>query len=153
MSEDLKVSKIRHGTVIDHIRAGMAPRVLKILGIEQGFPEVVVMAMNVRSQKIGFKDIVKLENQFISDDLVKKIAIVAPQATVNTIKEYKLAQKREVELPAELFGIIRCPNRNCVTNSLERVPSRFTAASREPVCWRCHYCEILVEGDSVESLL
>ena len=153
MNEELKVTKIRNGTVIDHIRAGMAPMVLKILGIERGFPEVVVMAMNVRSQKIGFKDIVKLENQIIADELVKKIAIVAPQATVDTIKDFKVSGKQEVELPSELFGIIRCLNRNCITNSAERVLSHFTIESREPVRLRCHYCEGLVEGESIENLL
>jgi aspartate carbamoyltransferase regulatory subunit len=153
MNDELKVSKIKNGTVIDHIRAGMAPMVLKILGVERGFPEAVIMAMNVRSGRIGFKDIVKLENQFIPDDLVKKIAIVAPQATVNTIKDFKLSQKRQVELPNELFGILRCLNRNCITNSAERVPSHFSVESREPICLRCHYCEGLVEIDSVENLL
>lgn len=153
MNEELKVTKIRNGTVIDHIRAGMAPMVLRILGVERGFPEVVVMAMNVRSQKIGFKDVVKLENQFIPDELVKKIAIVAPQATVDTIKDFKVAQKRAVELPSELFGIVHCPNRNCITNSVERVASHFTVERRESVCLRCHYCEGLVEGESVENLL
>jgi aspartate carbamoyltransferase regulatory subunit len=153
MQEELKVSKIRNGTVIDHIRAGMAPMVLKILGVEHGFSEIVIMAMNVRSHTMGFKDIVKLENQFIPDELVKKIAIVAPQATVNTIKDFKLAQKREVELPKELFGILRCLNRNCITNSFERVQSHFTVESREPLCLRCHYCESLIESESVESLL
>jgi len=153
VNEELKVSKIKNGTVIDHIRAGMAPMVLKILGVERGFPEGVVMAMNVRSRQIGFKDVVKLENQFIPDDFVKKIAIVAPQATVNTIKEYKLVQKKQVELPHDLYGILRCLNRHCITNSAERVPSHFTVESREPIGLRCHYCEGLVETDSVESLL
>jgi aspartate carbamoyltransferase regulatory subunit len=153
MAEELKVSKIKNGTVIDHIRAGMAPMVLKILGIERGFPEVVVMAMNVRSRKIGFKDIVKLENQFIAEELVKKIAVVAPQARVNTIKDYHVAQKRQVELPADLVGIVRCPNRNCITNSPEGIATRFTVESREPVCLRCHFCEELLTSETLENLL
>lgn len=152
MAEELLVSKIQQGTVIDHIKAGMAPTVLRILGIDKGFPNVVVVAMNVQSGKLGHKDIVKVENRILSESLLRKIAIVSPDATVNIIKEFKVAEKRTVELPKELKGIVKCPNRNCITNSAEKVESSFVVERKSPLELRCHYCEGLVEGDKVEIL-
>jgi aspartate carbamoyltransferase regulatory subunit len=150
---ELKVSKIRNGTVIDHITAGMAPIVLRILGIDAGCSDTVIVAMNVRSQRLGVKDIVKVENRALKAEVVKKIAIVAPQATVNIIKEFEVIEKIPVELPAELIGIVRCSNRNCITNSGERVTSYFVVESKDPLQLRCHYCETLVEGNEALLLL
>ncbi|MCX8103893.1 MAG: aspartate carbamoyltransferase regulatory subunit [Candidatus Bipolaricaulota bacterium] len=153
MNGELKVSKIKNGTVIDHITAGMAPAVLKILGIERGCPDTVIVAMNVKSQRLGLKDMVKVENRALAAETVKKIAIIAPQATVNIIKEMNVVEKIHVELPRDLIGIIRCPNRNCITNSSERVVPYLTVESRDPLTMRCHYCESLVEGPAAELLL
>lgn len=150
---ELKVSKIKNGTVIDHITAGMAPTVLKILGIGRGCPDTVIVAMNVRSQRLGLKDMVKVENRALAAETVRKIAIVAPHATVNIVKDFKVTQKIEVELPQELIGIVRCPNRNCITNSAEHVASFFTVESQDPLSLRCHYCESLVEGPAADTLL
>lgn len=136
--------------MIDHIKAGMAPTVLRILGIDEGFSNVVVVAMNVKSGKLGHKDIVKVENRILSESLLRKIAIVSPDATVNIIRDFKVAGKHTVELPKELKGIVKCPNRNCITNSEERVESYFALESKSPLLLRCHYCEELVEGDRVE---
>ncbi len=154
MSEELKVSKIRRGTVIDHIRAGMAPAVLRILGIDRGFSDVVVVAMNVRSTQLGSKDIVKVENQILDEETLKKISIIAPQATINIVKDYQIVEKRGISLPQELRGILRCPNRNCITNfPAERVQSFFICEKENPPQFRCHYCEELVEEARVELIL
>lgn len=145
--EELKVSKIGEGTVIDHIRAGLAPLVLRILGIECGFPESMIVAMNVRSSRHGKKDIVKVEHQVLNEEKINKIAIIAPQATINIIKDYQVVEKHQVELPERLVGIVRCPNRNCITNSPEGVETVFLV---EHGRLRCHYCEELVDIDEVE---
>lgn len=149
--EELKVSKIGEGTVIDHIRAGLAPLVLRILGIECGFPESVIVAMNVRSSHHNKKDIVKVEHQFLNEETINKIAIISPQATINIIKDYQVVEKHQVELPDRLVGIVRCPNRNCITNSPEGVETIFiTERHADGVKLRCHYCEELVDIDEVE---
>jgi aspartate carbamoyltransferase regulatory subunit len=154
MKGELKVSKIRRGTVIDHIRAGMAPAVLKILGIDRGFSDVVVVAMNVKSRKLGCKDIVKVENQILSEETLKKISIIAPQATINIVEDFRIVSKHGISLPKELKGILRCPNRNCITNSSsEGVGSFFILEREDPVEFRCHYCEELVEADQAELIL
>jgi aspartate carbamoyltransferase regulatory subunit len=149
--EELKVSKIMEGTVIDHIRAGLAPLVLRILGIECGFPESVIVAMNVRSSRHGRKDIVKVERQFLDEETINKIAIISPWSTINIIKDYTVVEKYQVELPEQLVGIVRCPNRNCITNSPEGVETIFRAERRaDGVKLCCHYCEELVDIDEVE---
>jgi aspartate carbamoyltransferase regulatory subunit len=153
MTEELKVSKVKRGTVIDHIRAGMAPAVLKILGIDRGFSDVVVVAMNVKSNKLGSKDIVKVENQILDEEALKKISIIAPQATINLVKDFQIVEKHGVSLPQELRGILKCPNRNCITNSPEGVRSLFICEREDPVEFRCHYCEELVEADRAELIL
>jgi len=149
MKEELKVSKITEGTVIDHIRAGLAPLVLRILGIECGFPESVIVAMNVRSSRHGRKDIVKVERQFLDEETMDKIAIISPQATINIIKDYRVVEKYQVELPEKLVGIVRCPNRGCITNSPEEVETVFRVEQGK---LRCHYCEELVNLSEVELL-
>jgi aspartate carbamoyltransferase regulatory subunit len=146
--EELKVSKIAEGTVIDHIQAGLAPLVLKILGIERGFPDSAIVAMNVKSSRHGKKDIVKVEHQFLDEETINKIAIIAPQATINIIKDYKVVEKHQVELPERLVGIVKCPNRNCITNSPERVETVFVAERHGKL--RCHYCEESVGKGGVD---
>jgi aspartate carbamoyltransferase regulatory subunit len=151
---ELKVSKIKRGTVIDHIRAGMAPAVLRILGIDRGFSHVVVVAMNVKSSQLGAKDIVKVEHQILDEETLQKISIIAPQATINIVKDFEIVEKRGVSLPQQLRGIIKCPNRNCITNHpQEQVSSFFACEREEPIEFRCHYCEELVEAERVELIL
>ncbi|MBI1730009.1 aspartate carbamoyltransferase regulatory subunit [Candidatus Acetothermia bacterium] len=153
MSEDLKVSKIKRGTVIDHIPAGMAPTVLRILGISDGASNVVVVAMNVKSSKLGQKDIVKVENQILDEQKFQKISIIAPQAIINIIDNYQVVEKRGVSCPHELEGILKCPNRNCITaDRLEKMLTYFVCEKEEPLILRCHYCETSVAADRAEIL-
>lgn len=148
----LKVTKIKNGTVIDHIRPGLSPTVLRILQIDRGFPHTVIAAMNVTSDKLGEggKDVVKVENKKLSGQVLDKIAIVSPHATVNIIKDFKVSEKANVKLPPKLQGIVKCPNRNCITNSDERMSSYFMTESEDPIRLRCHYCEDLVSQEEVE---
>lgn len=151
---ELKVSKIRRGTVIDHIPAGMAPAVLKVLGIEQGTSDVVVMAMNVRSRALGRKDIVKIENRVVDEETLQCIAIIAPEATINIVEDYEIIKKERISLPKELRGVIKCPNRSCITNDAhEGVPTLFLCERERPIEFRCHYCEGLVRSEQVELIL
>lgn len=152
--EELKVSKIRRGTVIDHIKPGMAPAVLAILGIDRGFTDVVVVAMNVKSRKLEYKDIVKVENQILDEETLKKIAIIAPRATMNIVEGFHIVEKHEASLPQELRDIVKCPNRDCMTNADEGVRSFFVCESQAPtVSFRCHYCEEVVQAEQAELIL
>lgn len=138
----LKVSKIENGTVIDHIKAGRASKVLEILDMEDNIDNTIITASNVSSDKYGKKDIVKIENKAINTDKLDKIAIISPQATVNIIKNYEVVKKQKVRVPEEIRGLLDCPNPNCITNSdKERVSSWLETCSRDPIKMECHYCE------------
>lgn len=154
MSEELVVRRISDGTVIDHISAGRALKVLSILGItgEEGY--MVSLVMNVYSKKLGKKDIVKFEGRELSSEEVNKISLVAPTATINIIRNYEVVEKRKVELPERVEGIIRCVNPNCVTNApREAVRPIFKVLSREPLKLACEYCgEYLTEEDVIAQL-
>lgn len=90
---------------------------------------------------MGWKDIVKVENMELSPRKVNAIALIAPTATISIIRDYKVREKRAVDLPGHIVGIVRCPNPNCITNRGEPVESEFEVARRRPVVLRCVYCE------------
>ncbi|RLF52612.1 MAG: aspartate carbamoyltransferase regulatory subunit [Thermoplasmata archaeon] len=139
--KELKIPLIKEGTVIDHITAGNAVKVLHILGIpEKTLDSVVSVVMNVKS-KIGKKDIVKVENRELKPEEVNKIALIAPKATINIIRDYEVVKKFKVHLPDEIVGIVRCPNPNCISNAREPIQSRFRVISRDPIRIKCCYCE------------
>ncbi len=140
MKKELKIPLIKNGTVIDHITAGNAVKVLHILGIPVSTSSVVSVAMNVKS-KFGKKDIVKVENREIDPQEVDKIALIAPKATINIIRNYNVAKKHKVELPNEIIGIVSCSNPTCVSNANEPVKSRFIVIKKDPPKIKCYYCE------------
>jgi len=140
MKKELKVPRIKNGTVIDHITAGNAVKVLHILGIPKTTSSTVSVAMNVKS-KLGKKDIVKVENRELDPKEVDKIALIAPKATINIIRDYEVAKKHKVKLPDEIVGIVSCSNPTCVSNANEPVESRFRIISRDPPKIKCYFCE------------
>jgi aspartate carbamoyltransferase regulatory subunit len=140
MKKELKIPLIKDGTVIDHITAGNAVKVLHILGIPKSSSSIVSVAMNVRS-RFGKKDIVKVENREIDPNEVNKIALIAPKATINFIRDYEVTKKHRVKLPKEVIGIVSCSNPTCVSNAKEPVKSRFTIISEDPPRIKCYYCE------------
>lgn len=143
---ELKVTPIKNGTVIDHIGNGLALEVLRIIGVKDlDKDSTVSVALHVRSQKLGWKDIVKVENMELSPRKVNAIALLAPTATISIIRDFKVREKRVVDLPERIVGIVRCPNSSCITNQREPVESEFDVARRKPVVLRCAYCERLVD--------
>ena len=138
--KELKIQPIKDGTVIDHITAGNAVKVLHILEIPKTSSSIVSVAMNVKS-RLGKKDIVKVENRELDTNEVDKIALIAPKATINIIREYEVAEKHRVKLPDEIIGIVRCSNPTCVSGSSEPVKSRFKVISKDPTRIKCYYCE------------
>lgn len=146
MSErELKVSKIKDGTVIDHIRGGYALDVVKILGITGKEKKVMTIAINVPSKRFGVKDIVKIEGKAINSQEVNRIALVAPHASINIIRNYEVVEKLEVKLPKAIEGIIKCVNPCCISNSDEPVLSKFYVMSEEPLILKCHFCGVTLE--------
>ena len=142
--KELKIPLIKNGSVIDHITAGNAVKVLHILGIPKGTSSVVSVAMNVKS-KMGKKDIVKVENRELDPLEVDKIALIAPRATINIIRDYNVVEKLEVKLPKVIEAIVKCANPACISNSNEPAAVRFYVESEEPLLLKCHYCGYILE--------
>ncbi len=138
--KDLKITPIRNGTVIDHLKPGRALRVLSLLGIPDGKRKAVSIAMFAQTSKGGLKDIVKFEDRELKPKEVNQLAILAPNATVNIIRDYKVAKKFQVKLPPVIEGIVKCENLNCITNQREPVESRLVRESKESAVYRCYYC-------------
>jgi aspartate carbamoyltransferase regulatory subunit len=135
-----KITPIKNGTVIDHINPGYAVKVLRILKIPESTTSVVSVAMNVKS-KFGKKDIVKVENRELDTKEVNKIALIAPTATINIIRDFEVAEKHRVKLPDEIIGIVKCSNPTCISNAKEPVKSRFILVRDDPPSIKCYYCE------------
>jgi aspartate carbamoyltransferase regulatory subunit len=151
--EELRVRSIKNGSVIDHITAGNALNVLKILDIIGTTKAIVSVAMNVTSKRLpyGRKDIVKIEDRELIPSEVDKIALIAPQATINIIRDYEVVQKNSVVLPDIITHVVRCPNLNCISNSAERVYSKFKVL--DSLALRCSYCETIIDTDIAAYLI
>ncbi|MCX6659783.1 MAG: aspartate carbamoyltransferase regulatory subunit [Candidatus Bathyarchaeota archaeon] len=146
---ELYVKKIRNGTVIDHISAGYALDVLKILNVTGKETNTVGVVINVPSKHIGKKDIVKIEGGELKPEDVDKIALISPKATINIIHEYDVVEKKKVSLPRDITGIIKCGNPVCISNSKEPVSSLFHVQEVEPIRLRCHYCNRTMEKKDI----
>lgn len=150
MSEmELHVSKIKDGTVIDHITGGHALDVAKILGITGREKRIITIAINVPSKLYKAKDIVKIEGRELNPQEVHKIALLAPHATINIIRNYKVVEKQRVKLPSMVEDIIKCANPACISNSNEPVQAKFYVEGEEPLLLKCHYCGFIIEKKDV----
>ncbi len=147
--EELYVRKIKNGTVIDHIAAGLSLEVLKILKINRRGEDVVSVAMNVPSKKYGKKDVVKIENRELKPEEVDRIALIAPKATINIIRDYEVFEKKKVKLPDTIKGILKCNNPSCISNMREPIEPTFNVEHMEPVRLRCHYCNRFMEREDI----
>ena len=143
---ELRITPIKNGTVIDHISDGLALEVLKIIGVQTlDKDSTVSVALHVRSGKLGWKDIVKVENMELSPRKVNAIALIAPTATISIIREFQVREKRVVDLPEKIVGVLHCPNLNCISNQAEPVESEFDVVERKPVVLTCAFCDRRVD--------
>ena len=141
-----KVYAINQGTVIDHIPSPLALKVVDILGVKQ--EGILTVGINFPSEKLGSKDIVKVENLKLTAQVTDRIALLAPFATINIIEGGKVVEKRQIEVPHEFKGILKCPNPNCITN-MEQVETHFVREGRRAkAAVRCIFCERLYEKPS-----
>jgi aspartate carbamoyltransferase regulatory subunit len=145
--KQLSVSAIKNGTVIDHIPARSVFKVLQILGLDS-VDEMITIGTNFESQKLGKKGIIKVSNVFFLDEEINKIALVAPEAKLNIIKEYEVVEKKVVEVPDKIIGIARCVNPQCITNH-EAITTRFQVVSKKDVSLKCHYCGKITDQENL----
>jgi aspartate carbamoyltransferase regulatory subunit len=144
----LQVSAIKDGTVIDHIPANHLFKVINILNLDKVETQMT-FGSNFESEKLGLKAIIKLTDVFFEDDDINKIALVAPEAKLNIIKDYKVVEKKVVVVPDNIKGIAKCMNPKCITNH-EGIKTKFTVISKKDVAIKCHYCEKITDAEHME---
>jgi aspartate carbamoyltransferase regulatory subunit len=139
--ETMLVQKISDGTVIDHIAAGKALSVLRLLGNPQNRGVTVALVANVGSSKMGKKDILKVEGVELTDEQVQKLALIAPLASVNIIRSYHVLEKRNAVPPKTVRAVLACTGATCVSvREKDSVTSIFTLVSSSPLIYKCKYC-------------
>ena len=151
MSEMRRVTAIRNGTVIDHIPAGYALQVIRMLRMDMNISTPVSLVMNVPSDKIGRKDVLKIEDRELNQEELDRLAIIAPAASIAIIRNHVVSGKLKVELSGELINIASCSFSNCITKAdREPLPQRMKVVNQEPLEIRCYYCG---KGQSLEELI
>lgn len=139
-NKELIVSALKNGTVLDHIPAGNVYKALEILNLK-GEESQITIGINLNSKLYGKKGIIKIADKFFEDEELNKIALIAPKATVNIIRGFRVVEKRKLEMPHEVEGIAKCMNPKCITNH-QPVKTRFTTIDNgNEILLHCHYCE------------
>lgn len=146
----LQVAALKDGTVIDHIPSGKLFQVVSLLGIEH-MDSNVTIGFNLDSKKLGKKGIIKVANKFFSDEEISRLSVVAPNVKLNIIHDYEVVEKKEVHMPDELKGIVKCPNPKCITNN-EPMQTWFHVINKEEGILKCHYCEKEQRKDNLKLL-
>ncbi|KJY84205.1 aspartate carbamoyltransferase regulatory subunit [Vibrio galatheae] len=136
----LQVEAIRNGSVIDHIPANIGIKVLKLFKMHKSNQRITI-GLNLPSSALGAKDLIKIENIYLTKEQANQLALYAPKATVNQIEEYKVVNKLNLVLPHSIESVFECPNSNCISHG-EPVESRFSVQQKhDNVQLKCHYCE------------
>lgn len=144
---ELNVSAIRHGTVIDHIDSKATFQVARILQVENEENKVLV-GLNLESKRLGSKGIIKIENRRLTSEEASKIALTAPEATMNIIQDFAVVEKINVELPGQIRRVVKCYNPRCITNN-EPVDTLFDIIASRPPALQCCYCERVMKGSDI----
>lgn len=137
--KELAVAALKNGTVIDHIPSDSLFKVVDLLGI-QSIESNVTIGNNLDSKKYGKKGIIKVADINFPKTTLNRIAIIAPNAVINIIKDYEVVEKHKVSLPDNIYGIVKCNNPKCITNN-EPMRTHFHVIDRENRVIKCHYCE------------
>lgn len=138
--KELVVSALENGTVLDHIPAENVYKALDILNLK-GIENQITIGINLTSKVHGKKGIIKIEDKFFEDDELNKLALLAPEATVNVIRDFKVVEKKKIVMPEEITGVAKCMNPKCVTNH-QPITTRFKVkADGKNISLLCHFCE------------
>lgn len=146
--KELAVAALQNGTVIDHIPSSVLFKAVKILGIEK-LQSHVTIGNNLDSDKLGTKGIIKVADVVFPESTLNRIALIAPSAKVNIIRDFEVVEKHPVSLPDTIVGIVKCNNPKCITNN-EPMKTRFEVVDRENVTIRCHYCGHVVSNKDAQ---
>lgn len=134
----LKIDSVEKGLVIDHIQAGKGMEVYKYLNLDK-LESSVAIIKNAKSNKLGKKDIIKVENDIDID--LKVLGFIDPNITVNVIENDKIVDKIKLQLPEEITDVVKCKNPRCITSIEQEIPHVFKLTSKEDKVYRCIYCD------------
>jgi len=138
----LHIPKIELGIVIDHIPAGEGIRILEIISRYEELSNIPVsLGLNYKSEKLGKKDLVKLQIEFLAPEIIQQISIIVPGVTIKAIKNFNVYSKIVVRPPEEIKNLLECKNPNCITNTEKHVGTYFTVVDDDFKNVRCNYCE------------
>ena len=138
--KELVVSALENGTVLDHIPAENVYKALDLLDLKD-IESQITIGINLISKIHGRKGIIKIADKFFEDEELNKLALIAPNATVNVIRDFKVVEKKMLKTPEEVIGIAKCKNPKCVTNH-QPIKTKFaTVQNGDKISLKCHYCE------------
>jgi len=136
--QELQVAALQNGTVIDHIPSDKLFQVVNLLGLEK-MTTPVTIGYNLKSSKMGNKGIIKVADKFFTDEELNQLSVISPNVSLCVIRDYEVVEKKEVVLPDELVGIVRCSNPKCISNN-EPMKTRFLVVDRKNGVVKCQYC-------------
>ncbi len=142
----LEVAAIENGTVLDHLPSEKVLKILEILALQRD--NRITLGINLESKKQGKKGIIKIEGRDLLEEEMNKIAILAPEVTINHIKDYSVIKKKKIVLREIEPNTLRCNNPNCITNS-EPVLTKFHILEKKPLKLRCYFCERSIEKEEM----
>ncbi|WP_407951569.1 aspartate carbamoyltransferase regulatory subunit [Phocaeicola oris] len=137
--QELQVAALENGTVIDHIPCDKVFTVVNLLGLQDSDSKITI-GNNLNSKKLGKKGLIKVADRFFTNEEISRISVVAPSVKLNIIRNYEVIEKKTVEMPEELHGIVKCANPKCITNN-EPMMTIFHVVDKEQRLYKCHYCE------------
>ena len=149
--KELQVAALENGTVIDHIPPHQLFKVAALLELDKMKNNTITIANNLPSNKFGSKGMIKISDKFFDDTEINRIALVAPNVILNVIRNYEVVEKKQVSLPDEIVGLVKCNNPKCITNN-EPMATVFNVTDKQRGIIRCHYCDKEQDISEVELL-
>ena len=148
--KELQVAALENGTVIDHIPSDKVFTVVSLLDLQNTDGNITI-GNNFESKKLGKKGIIKVSDRFFTDEEVSRLSVVAPNIKLNIIRHYEVVEKKQIVMPDELKGIVKCNNPKCITNN-EPMQTWFHVVDKEQGILKCHYCEKEQQKDNIKLI-
>ena len=148
--KELQVAALENGTVIDHIPSDKVFTVVSLLDLQNTDGNITI-GNNFESKKLGKKGIIKVAVRFFTDEEVSRLSVVAPNIKLNIIRHYEVVEKKQIVMPDELKGIVKCNNPKCITNN-EPMQTWFHVVDKELGILKCHYCEKEQQKDNIKLI-
>jgi len=145
--KELQVAALENGTAIDHIPPEQLFRVAHLIGLSK-MENRITFGNNLESKKMGRKGVIKIADKFFEEDEINRIAVVAPHVILNIIRDYEVVEKKNITLPDELIGIVKCNNPKCITNN-EPMTTYFYVTDKEKGIIKCRYCERKINKEDI----